>query len=124
MRYVYLEKSCDQIIFSKPSAVKQHKYLTPHFVNCEDYDDRMRYSQMTCSFRLPFWETWAVVQHITNDGKLKATDGPRVSHLETIRQEKTTREIRQAAKRRPGQILEIHDMAEDSTRQVSLTGAC
>ena len=38
-------------------------------------------------------------------------------HLETIWQEKTTRETSQAVERRPGQILERHDMAEDSTRQ-------
>ena len=33
-------------------------------------------------------------------------------HLEAIRQEKTTREASQAVERRPGQILERHDMAE------------
>ena len=38
-------------------------------------------------------------------------------HLETIRQEKMSRETSQAVERRPGQILERHDMAEDSTRQ-------
>ena len=34
----------------------------------------------------------------------------------TMRQEKTTWETSQAAERRPGQILERHDMAEESTR--------
>ena len=45
-------------------------------------------------------------------------------HLETIRQEKTTRETSQAVERRPGQILERHDMAEDSTRQANMETAC
>ena len=42
-----------------------------------------------------------------------------------LRQEKTTRETSQAMERRPGQILERHDMAEDScTRQGKLETAC
>ncbi len=41
-------------------------------------------------------------------------------HLETTCQEKTTRETSQAVERRPGQILERHDMADDSTRQGNL----
>ena len=45
-------------------------------------------------------------------------------HLETIRQEKMTRETSQAVERRPGQILERHDLAEDSTRQTNLETAC
>ena len=45
-------------------------------------------------------------------------------HLETILQERTTRETSQAVERRPGQILERHDMAEDSTRQGDLETAC
>ena len=45
-------------------------------------------------------------------------------HLETIWQEKTTRETSQAAERRPEQILDRHDMAEDSTRQGNLETAC
>ena len=45
-------------------------------------------------------------------------------HLETIWQEKTTRETSQAVERRPGQILGRHDMAEDSTRQGNLETAC
>ncbi len=45
-------------------------------------------------------------------------------HLETIRQEKMTRETSHAVKRRPGQILERHDLAEDSTRQANLEEAC
>ena len=44
-------------------------------------------------------------------------------HLETIRQEKTSRETSQAAERRPGQILERHDMAEDSPSQANLETA-
>ena len=45
-------------------------------------------------------------------------------HLETIWQEKTSRETSQAVERRPGQILERHDMAEDSTRQGHLETTC
>ena len=45
-------------------------------------------------------------------------------HLETIWQEKKTRETSQVVERRPGQILERHDMAEDSTRQANLETAC
>ena len=41
-------------------------------------------------------------------------------HLETIRQETTARETSQAVERRPRQILERHDMAEESTRQANL----
>ena len=37
-------------------------------------------------------------------------------HLKTIWQEKMTRETSQAVERRPGQILERHDLAEESTR--------
>ena len=36
-------------------------------------------------------------------------------HLETIWHENTTRETSQAVERRPGQILERHDMAEETT---------
>ena len=45
-------------------------------------------------------------------------------HLETILQEKTTRETSQAVERRPGQILERHDLAGDSPRQANLEVAC
>ena len=45
-------------------------------------------------------------------------------HLATIWQEKTTRETSQAVERRPRQILERHDMAEESTRQGNLETAC
>ena len=45
-------------------------------------------------------------------------------HLETIWHEKTTRETSQAMERRPGQLLERHDMAEDSTIQGNLETAC
>ena len=41
-------------------------------------------------------------------------------HLETIWQEKTISETSQAVQRRPGQIRERNDMAEDSTRQANL----
>ena len=44
--------------------------------------------------------------------------------LETIWQETTTRETSQAVERRPGQILERHDLAEDSTKQANLETAC
>ena len=44
-------------------------------------------------------------------------------HLETIRQEKTTKETSQEVERRPGQILERPDMAKDSTRQGNLETA-
>ena len=39
-------------------------------------------------------------------------------------QEKTSRETSLAVERRPGQILERHDMAEDSTRQGNLETTC
>ena len=45
-------------------------------------------------------------------------------HLESIRQEMTTREISQAVERRSGQILERHDLAEEGTRQANLETAC
>ena len=41
----------------------------------------------------------------------------RITILETIRQEKTTRETSQAVKRRSGQILGRHDLAENSSKQ-------
>ena len=44
-------------------------------------------------------------------------------HLETIWQETTTRETSQAVGRRPGQILERDDLAEDCTRQANLETA-
>ena len=43
---------------------------------------------------------------------LKTTDGPRVSPLG----DHMTRETSQAVERRPGQVLEQHDLAEDCTR--------
>ena len=43
--------------------------------------------------------------------------------LETIRQEKTTPETSQVEERRPGQILERHDLADDCTRQANLETA-
>ena len=46
-------------------------------------------------------------------------------HLfETIRQENTTRETSQAVERRPGQILERHDLAEDSTLSANMETEC
>ena len=45
-------------------------------------------------------------------------------HLETILQEKTTRETSQEVERRHGQLLERHDLAEDSTIQANLETAC
>ena len=41
-------------------------------------------------------------------------------HLENIRQEKTKRETSPTVERRPGQILERHDLAEDGTRQANM----
>ena len=47
------------------------------------------------------------------------------THLETtILQEKTTREASQAGEKRPEQILERHDLAEESTRQAKFEAAC
>ena len=48
----------------------------------------------------------------------------RVTTWRPYDKEKTTRDTSQAAERRPGQILELHDMAEDSTRQGNLETAC
>ena len=45
-------------------------------------------------------------------------------HLETTWQEKMTRNTSQEVERRPGQILERHDLIEDSTRQANLEEAC
>ena len=44
-------------------------------------------------------------------------------HLETMTR-KDDKETSQAVERRSGQILERHDMAEDSTRQANLETAC
>ena len=43
-------------------------------------------------------------------------------HHASMRQENATWEISQAVERRPGQILERHDLAEDITRQANLHG--
>ena len=53
----------------------------------------------------------------------KTTDGPRVSPLGD-QTKKTTRETSQAVERRPRQILERHDLAEDSERRANLEAAC
>ena len=45
-------------------------------------------------------------------------------HLESIQQDNMTREISQAVGKRPGQILERHDLAEDTTIQANLDTAC
>ena len=45
-------------------------------------------------------------------------------HVYPIRKENTTRETRQAVERRPGHILEGHDLAEDSPRETNLETAC
>ena len=52
--------------------------------------------------------------------------GDHLNHhdLETIRQENMTRKTSQMMERRPGQILEGHDLAEDSARQGNLETAC
>ena len=44
-------------------------------------------------------------------------------HLETIRQENAPKETSQAVDRRPGQMLERHDLAEDSAREAVLKTA-
>ena len=41
-------------------------------------------------------------------------------YSQTIRQENTKSETSQAVERRPGQIQEGHDQAEDSARQANL----
>ena len=66
---------------------------------------------------------WSWAGHI-NRLKDKRWISRATMHLETIWQEKTTRETSQAVERRPGQILERHDMAEDSTIQGNLETAC
>ena len=48
----------------------------------------------------------------------------RVTTWRPYDKEKTTRETSQAAERRPGQMLERHDLAEDSTRHANLETAC
>ena len=64
---------------------------------------------------------WSYRQGISTASKM--TDGPRVSpfgdHV-TRKDDKTS----QAVERRPGQILERHDLAEDSTTQPNLETAC
>ena len=45
-------------------------------------------------------------------------------HLDTMRQERTTRKTSQAVQRQPGQILEGHDLVEDSARQDNLEIEC
>ena len=45
-------------------------------------------------------------------------------HLETIRQELTTRETSQAVEKQPGPIPKGYDLAKDSARQANLDGAC
>ena len=59
------------------------------------------------------------VQGIIISTASKTADGFHVSPLgdHIIRQENTTRETNQAVERRPGQILEGQDLAEDITRQ-------
>ena len=47
-----------------------------------------------------------------------------MSLLETIRQENTTRQTNHAVETRHEQILERHDLAENSTRQGNLETAC
>ena len=44
------------------------------------------------------------------------------NHSETIRQENATNEANQAVERRPGQLLERHDLADDSARLANLVG--
>ena len=50
-------------------------------------------------------------------------DGPRVSPLGDHTTRKATRETSQAVDRRPGQILEGHNLAEDSAIRANLEAA-
>ena len=52
------------------------------------------------------------------------TDGPRVSPLGDHMARKDDKGDSQAVERRPGQILERHDVAEESTIQGNLETAC
>ena len=45
-------------------------------------------------------------------------------HLETMRQETTAMETSQTVDRRPGQILEGNELADDSTIEANLEVAC
>ena len=54
----------------------------------------------------------------------KTTDGPRVSPLGDHNDKKGSMETSQAAERQPGQILERHDLPEDSTQHANLETAC
>ena len=49
---------------------------------------------------------------------------PEETGVQLLCAEKMTRETSQAVERRPEQILERHDMAEDSTRQGHLETTC
>ena len=44
-------------------------------------------------------------------------------HLDTVCQDHTTMDTNQTVERRPGQILERHDLAEDNTRQANMETA-
>ena len=45
-------------------------------------------------------------------------------NLESIRQENTERETSDAMERRPGKLLEGHDLAKDSTTQANMKAVC
>ena len=66
------------------------------------------------------WSWAGHINHLKDDRSMDLA----CHHLETIWQEKTTRETCQAVERRTGQMPERHDMAEDSTRQANLETAC
>ena len=63
---------------------------------------------------------WSWAGHIN---RLK-DDGPPVSPLGDHMTRKDDKGDHQAVERRPGQILERHAIADDSTRQVDLETAC
>ena len=65
---------------------------------------------------------WSWARHINPLKDNRWTS--RVTTWRPYSQEKTTRETSQAVERRPEQILERHDMADDSTRQGNLETAC
>ena len=67
------------------------------------------------------WEKWSEPGQGTSTAS-KTTDEPRVPPLGPY--DRKRRETSQAVERRPGQISERHDLAEDSTRQANLEVAC
>ena len=65
---------------------------------------------------------WSLARHINRVKHDRWTS--RVTTWRPLCQENTTRETSQAVERRPGQILERHNLADDSTRLANLETAC